>query len=435
MGIYARMMLLAAFVFAALPLAAQLKGEVKKGELVDYAIAAVAITVNGQTADALSGKLTETLRRDLDMTGYFSVLDEKSFIEKPETGFAQVNFKNWLTVGAKGLVKGTATGTDPVELELAFFDVGAAKKVLHKKYKAPQAQIKRAIHSFVRDLGQLLTGEKLKFLSSRIAFIEKTGGAYNLVVADFDGSDKQVVYRSDKILLLPAWSADGSKLFFTSYQKGDPFLYSLEIATKKLSLIADHPGLNTSAAASPDGKNIALRLSKDGNAELYLMNLESKGLTRLTNNMAIDTAPSFSPDGKEISFVSNRSGNPHIYRLFTADPARVERLTEQGNYNQDPDYSADGKYIAFTGRDEYFMFDIFLYDLKSRVINRVTQKQGKNENPSFSPDGRLILFSSDRTGKNAIYISNLKGDKQFLIYKGEGETVTPCWSPELPLVQ
>ena len=414
---------------------AQLKGEVRDGALVEYAIAVPAFTQGGDPKGELAKNLTETLRRDLALTGYFAVLDERSFVEGPEVPADKVNFKNWLTVGAKGLVKATLTGVEPVELEVQALDVAGGKKLLHKKYKANPKAIRKAVHSFARDLVQILAGERLKFLSSRIAFIEKSGKTYKLMVADFDGADAAAVMTSDKILTLPSWSADGAKIYYTGYASGEPYLYAFDLKTQKSALISDHPGLNTSASAAPDGKNIALRLSKDGNAELYLMNLESKALTRLTSNLAIDTAPSFSADGKEIAFVSNRSGNPHIYRLFLNDPARVERLTDQGKYNQDPDYSPDGKYIAFTGRDEFYMFDIFLFDVASRVISRLTQKQGKNENPSFSPEGRLIVFSSDRTGKNGIWLSNVKGDKQVQIYTGPGEAITPSWSPEVPVTQ
>lgn len=414
---------------------AQLKGEVRDGALVAYAIAAPAFVHGGDTTGELAVALTETLRRDLDLTGYFQVLDDRSFIEAPTVPADKVNFKNWLTVGAKGLVKATLTGTDPVELEMQAFDVAGGKSILHKKYKASAKAIRKAPHGFVRDLVQALAGVRLKFLSSRIAFIEKEGKTYKLMVADFDGADATAVVTSDKILTLPSWSADGAQLFYTAYTTGEPHLYAVDLKSRKVSLISDHPGLNTSASASPDGKSIALRLSKDGNAEIYLMNLASKALTRLTSNIAIDTAPSFSPDGKEIAFVSNRSGNPHIYRLFVNDPARVERLTDQGKYNQDPDYGPDGRYIAFTGRDEFFMFDIFLFDLQARTISRVTQKQGKNENPSFSPDGTLMVFSSDRTGKNGIWVTNIAGDRQRKIYGGTAEAITPSWSPEVTITQ
>ncbi len=422
-------------LLSSLPAHAQLKGEVRDGALVAYAIAVPAATLGGDAKNDLAQTLTGVLRRDLALTGYFDVLDEKSFIEGPEVPAEKVNFKNWLQVGAKGLVKVALTGADPVEMDAQAFTVADGKKLLHKKYKAGPAGMRAAMHSFVRDLVYALTGEKLKFLSSRIAFVEKEGKTYKLMVADFDGANAKAVVTSDKIITLPSWSADGGRIFYTAYTTGEPYLYAYDLKTQKATLVSDHPGLNTSASASPDGKSIALRLSKDGNAEIYLMNLATKALTRLTSNLAIDTAPSFSPDGKAIAFVSNRSGDPHIYRLFVDDPGRVERLTDQGRYNQDPDYSPDGRYIVFTGRDEFYMFDLFLFDLQTRTISRITQKQGKNENPCFSPDGKLILFSSDRAGKNALWVTNLSGDRQTQIYSGPGEAITPAWSPEVTLVQ
>lgn len=430
MGFYTRYMIAAVVFLAFFNLSAQLKGEISQGDFAEYALAVSSVVVNGQTNDSLAQLINETMARDLEMTGYFQLLDQKSFIEKPEVAENAVNFKNWITVGAQGLIKGFASGKDNVELDLMFFDVPKGKKTLHKKYKATQQGIRQGVHSFVKELALLLTGEKLKFFSSRIVFIEKTKGSYSLVVTDFDGANRQEVLTSDRIIALPRWSSDGQNIYFTYYEKGEPNLYSIEMKSKKMKLISDYPGLNTSASASPNGKQIALRLSKDGNAELYLMDLTTKKIDRLTNNIGIDTAPSFSPDGKEITFVSDRSGNPQIYRLFVNNTSRVERLTEQGKYNQDPNYSPDGKYIAFTGRDEKFQFDIFLFDVQSRAITRVTQNQKKNENPTFSPEGRLMVFSSDRTGTGAIFVSNIKGDKQMMIYKGKGEAITPCWSPE-----
>ncbi len=417
------------FIFCG-ELSAQLKGELRQGEISDYSIAVSPLLMNRKADTELGKKLTETMERDLDMTGYFKVLNRKGFLESAET--EKPDMKNWLNIGANGLVKGFLSGSDSsVEMELVFYDVAGTKEMLRKKYKSSTSSISQGIHNFVRDLVFLLAGEKIKFFSSKIALIEKTGGKYSLILVNFDGSDKEVLYSSNKILLLPAWNKNGREIFFTSYSKGEPFLYSIDLSSRNVRLVSDFPGLNTSASSTPDGNSIALTLSKDGNTEIYLMNLRSRYLSRLTNNNAIDTAPSFSPDGKEVAFVSNRSGNPHIYRLFVNNPSRVERLTVQGKYNQDPDYSPDGKYIAFTGRDELYRFDIFIFDIASRAIARISQNQGKNESPSFSPDGKLLVFSSDRQGKNKLFISNIKGDKQFLIYESSGEAVTPAWSPEI----
>ena len=431
MSIYSRLALLLFMIMSSCPLFAQIKVEVTDGSISQYNMAVTSI-VNKDSADAvLAGEITEAIKMTLDLTGYFKILDSKSFLEKADVPAGSIDFKNWINVGANGMIKGIIKGSDNVELELFFFTVADGKQVLTKKYKSSAKTIKKAAYRFVNELVMLLTGEDFTFMFSKVAFVEKSGDMYSLITMDFDGSDKKVVHAEKKIVLLPEWSADGRKIYFTSYEQNNPNLYSIDVKTKQKKLISSHEGLNTSASSHPDNKSIALRLSKDGNAEIYIMNTQTGELNRLTKNMAIDTAPSFSPDGKEIAFVSNRSGNPHIYRLWTENSSKVERVTEQGKYNQDPDYSPDGKYIAFTGRDEFFAFDIFLFELSSKTISRLTQKQGKNESPSFSPDSKMIVFSSDRKGKNALYISNIKGDKQVMIYSGEGETVSPSWSSEI----
>ncbi len=431
MSIHSRLINLFFILFISTGLYGQIKVEVRDGAISEYNMA-IAPVINSEGASpAQSKEISDAIGLVLDITGYFKMLDPKSFLEKADVPPSSVDFKNWMNVGANGLIKGTIKGSDNVELELYFFDVAEGKEILRKKYKSSAKAIKKAAHRFASDLITLLTGEEMSFMFSRVCFVEKSGETYSLISTDFDGSDKKVIYSVKKIILLPEWSADGKKIYFTSYEKSNPNLYSIDVATKQIKLISSHEGLNTSASASPDNKTIALRLSKDGNAEIYLLNTTTSELSRMTKNMAIDTAPSFSPDGKEIAFVSNRAGNPHIYRLWVNNPERVERLTTQGKYNQDPDYSPDGRYISFTGRDEFFAFDIFLFDISTRSIARVTQKQGRNESPTFSPDSRLIAFSSDRSGKNGLYLSNLKGDKQILVYAGEGEVVSPSWSPEV----
>jgi len=431
MSIYSRLIIFAFLLLTAGPLLSQVKVEVTDGTISEYNLAVSPVHTSEKELNELSSNITKAMEMAFNLTGFFNVLDSRSFLEKPQTKVNEIDFKTWMNVSAKGLIKGYLKGGAKPELELYFFDVAEGKKILQKTYKASPKMLKKAAYRFVNELVYLLTGEEMTFMFSRIAFVEKKKGMYSIITMDFDGSNKKIVHSSKKILLLPEWSADGKKIFFTSYEKNNPNLYSIDVRSKRIRLVSSYEGLNTSATAHPDGKNIALRLSKDGNAELYMLDTVSGKLKRLTRNMAIDTAPSFSPDGKEIAFVSNRSGNPHIYRVWTNNTSRVERLTVQGKYNQDPDYSPDGKYIAFTGRDEFYNFDIFIFNISTRVISRVTQKQSKNETPSFSPDSKLLVFSSNRKGHNAIYLSNVKGDKQVMVYYGNGEAITPAWSPQV----
>ena len=357
-----------------------------------------------------------------------NILNKDSFLEKPEVAFNKVDFKSWLNVKANGLIKGTIKGGEDVELELAFFDVARGKEVLHKKYSTKAGMAKKAAYRFVAEVIKTLTGEEMNFMFSKIAFVEKAGDKYNLVVTNFDGSGKRVLVSTTATVLLPEWSADGSKIYYTSHEKNNPNLYSIDLKTTRIKTVSSADGLNVSASAYPDNKNIALCLSKDGNSEIYSLDTTTNELKRLTVEAGTDTAPSVSPDGKELVFVSNRAGNPQIYKMNLED-LKVERLTTQGNYNQDPEYSPDGKKVAFSGRDEKYQFDLFVIDLATRNIERITQNQGKNESPTFSPDSKVIGFSSNRSGKGKLFLSNVSGTKQIAVYSGEGDVMMPSWSP------
>jgi len=286
MWIYTRFIIFLTVLVGCSTLFAQFKVNVNRGEMTDYAIAVSSFVENGSEKNPLAQKLTKVMKRDLELAGYFNVLNSKSFLEKPEVAFNKVDFKSWLNVGAQGLIKATLTGKKEKELELVFYDVAEGKKLLHKKYRSKQKSIRKAVHKFVKELVYLLAGVKLKFLSSRLAFIEKVGGKYRLITSDFDGANSKVVYSSNRIALLPEWSADGKKIYLTSYSQGNPNMMSIDLKTGKRKTISSYPGLNTSASSAPDNKNIAIRLSKDGNAEIYLLNTVTKALRRLTKSMA-----------------------------------------------------------------------------------------------------------------------------------------------------
>ncbi len=432
MSVYRRIACLGILLFTS-TLFAQFTVEITEGQVSEYKVGAPDVAaVNSQSAK-MADTLSKVLRRDLNLTGFFTVLDPRSYLNKKETPVDKIVPQVWVQVGAQGVIKSSLSAAKKSELRLVFFDAATGKTRLAKLYRGSPSAIRRAIHSFVKDVAFLLTGQELTFFDSKIVFVdkkqEKKGMRYRLILADFDAANQKVLVDGYSILSLPAFSADGKKVFYTSYATGAPYLYAVTVKTGKKQLISSFPGLNSSVSASPDGSHIVLRLSKDGNAELYLMDLASRSLRRLTRNIAIDTAPSFSPDGKFVAFVSNRSGVPHIYRLSVSNPDRVERLTTQGRYNQDPDYSPDGRSIVFSGRDEKYQFDLFIYDIPSGRISRLTQNQGRNENPVFSPDGRLILFTSDRLGRTGLFLSTTDGKKQEKIFVGYGNIITPDWSP------
>jgi len=51
-----------------------------------------------------------------------------------------------------------------------------------------------------------------------------------------------------------------------------------------------------------------------------------------------------------------------------------------------------------------------------------------NEDPVFSPDGRHLMYTSNRSGTNQIYISNLDGSDERRITTDSTNYFRPKWS-------
>jgi TolB protein len=423
--------------FVATPLHAErLRMVVEGANFRPYPVGVPDIRVVG-TPDDKSKKaaqqLTGILKSAVDLVRPLELVDPQSYLNPEKESLVQPKYKNWLAVGASGLIRaGLKLDGSQVQLTMRFYDVVSQRQLIMRDFVENNTTASRAIHRFLDEVIKLLTGEE-GILSSRVAFVRKTKEGKAIYTADITGANEQRITDPASLSLLPAWSRDGKSLLFTSYLRENPDLYRLNLTTRKLDWLSHKRGLNTGAAVSPDGKKIALTLSIDGNTEIYLMDRDGKNLTRLTDSWGQDISPTWSPDGKRIAFVSSRSGNPHIY-VMNADGSNPKRLSFRGNYNQEPDWSprADGK-IVFTARDERLRYDIFLVDPQNGEMQRLTQDQGDNESPSFSPDGHHIIFTSTRPphGGKKIYVMDVDGMNVRRISRRGGYHETPAWSPRL----
>lgn len=377
----------------------------------------------------LAGVLTNVLRRDLDLSGVFQVLDPRSFIAPASEGVqhADVSFEAWSNVGAEGLVKAEVKRDGPGYVVTVFlYEVAAARQALSKRYPMTPQNVRQVAHRIADDVFRQFTGEPGVF-TTQIAATRRTRRGKQIVLMDFDGSNLRALSTGGALSLLPSFSPDGKTMLFTGYQRGNPDLYEVSVAGGKPRLVSAAPGLNAGGVISPDGSRVALKLSKDKSDEIYVLDRSGKNPRRLTKNLAIDSSPTWSPDGRQIAFVSARMGSPQIF-VMNADGSGARRLTRRGKYNQTPRWSPRGDKIVFSARDEFNRFDLFLIDVKSGDITRITQGQGNNEDPWFAPNGRLVVFTSTRSGKRELWVSNLDGSHQRQLTSG-GQFWTPTWGP------
>lgn len=152
------------------------------------------------------------------------------------------------------------------------------------------------------------------------------------MTADYDGYNETPIVKSTQPIMTPAWSPDGTRLAYVSFENRSPAIFVQYIQSKKRVKLASFTGLNSSPSWSPDGTKIAMTLSKDGQPDIYYYDLTLSKFFRITSDNAIDTEPTFSPDSRSLFFTSDRGGRAQIYKYdFTAK--KLERVTYQGQKN------------------------------------------------------------------------------------------------------
>jgi TolB protein len=67
-------------------------------------------------------------------------------------------------------------------------------------------------------------------------------------------------------------------------------------------------------------------------------------------------------------------------------------------------------------------------DLAAGSVHQVTSSTGDNADPSWAPDGRYLLFSSTRSGRSELYMSDWRGLHQERLITGPGGDSSPTWS-------
>jgi TolB protein len=376
-----------------------------------------------------SDELWDTIWKDLDMSGYFSMLDPKAYIEKGkgvEPG--TFDFADWRILRASVLVKTRLTMCEgQVCADAWVYDVSGANRILARRFRAAPGQARYQAHAIANAVLLAVTGQP-GFFGARLVAVGAQSGTKEIYLLDLDGKGVAPVTKNGSVNLSPAWAPDGRTISWTSYKKGQPDLYSKELATGRVALLSNRKGVNISPAFSPDGKTLCMaRSGPQGDSDLYLLDAATGAeVKRLTDGGGIDVSPNFSPDGNTVAFASERSGGSHVYLIDVGSQA-ITRLTFDGLFNTDPVFSPDGTKIAFVGRVEGG-FDIYVVNRDGSGMYRITEGRGDNEDPAWSPDGRYLVFSSTRTGRSELWLSTADGRHQAKI-TSTGGWFQPAFAP------
>ena len=424
-------LIIASLMFVSLQTQAVLDIKISQGVEQALPIAIVPFSWS-QAGNVVPIDLTSIISADLKRSGRFDVMDEKDLPQRP-ADFDAINFGDWRKLGMENLLIGNLSLTNSGDYEISFrlIDIYRGKQIAGFRIPAKPDLLRRVAHQISDIIFEKLTGIPGAF-DTRVAYITvkkiKNNRIHTLQIADADGYNAQILLESPEPLLSPAWSPDGKKIAYVSFEAKNSAIYVQDILTGKRERVSAFEGINSAPAWSPEGSRLAMTLSKDGNTEIYVMSLFSKTLHRMTNHGGIDTEPAWSPDGKKIAFTSDRSGGPQIYEMDIRG-GQPKRVSFEGKYNTRPNYSPDGKSITLVHAVNG-AYRIGLLDLSSGYITTLTDAK-LDESPSFAPNGGMIIYAT--TGVRGAQLAAVSIDGRIHQRLGlqEGDVREPVWGPFL----
>jgi TolB protein len=390
--------------------------------------------LGGDDQGTASHDFVRILRHDLDLSGFFSIIPPKSYIEDPQNSgydLGKFNFADWSPLNAEFLVKGAVTlSGGQVSLEAMLFDVAQQRRMFGTRFNGGPGDVAQMARRFADSVLKAVTGVQGPF-DTRIAFVSTRGGRFKEVyIASPDGGGLYRVTDNPTINLFPKFARSAASVLYLSYKTGEPALYLFDVAARTEIRIGSPHGTVIGGALTPDGSRIVAAVENTGHTNLYLLDRSGDQIRQLTEGHAINVNPAISADGRQLAFTSDRSGAPQIYVMnLGGGPAR--RVTYHGNYNTSPSFSPDGKWIAYQSRTGGF--NVFIIPAAGGQPAQLTQNAGSNQSPCWSPDGRYLLFSSTRSGHERLYLMQVNTQSQTgkvisALMEDEGNDSSPTWS-------
>ncbi|MGB7302449.1 MAG: Tol-Pal system beta propeller repeat protein TolB [Burkholderiaceae bacterium] len=400
---------------------AQMRLDVTGVGATQYPIAIGNFEISGEPAE----NVVEVLRADLRSSGLFKIIDPGFTLSE----YGAIDFATLRSKGADAVVGGSINRLANGQYDVRFQLTDAVRQeVLGTPVSmiAAPSDLRYAAHQIADYVYEKLTGQKGVF-TTRIAFITRKRDAYRLNISDWDGKNIRIPLTSSEPIISPAWSPDGNRIAYVSFETRKPVVYVHTISTGKRIAVANFRGSNSAPAWSPDSSTLAVALTRDGSSQIYLVSASGQAEPkRLVSSSGIDTEPQFAPNGTDLYFSSDRGGSPQIYRI-NVNGGSASRITFGSGYNVSPRISPDGTTLAYVTRRKGQHF-IALKNLESGAESLLSDG-GNEESPSFSPNGRWLMYATKSGGRDTLIASSVDGRVRQRMTTDSGDIREPTWGP------
>ncbi|HEX8072836.1 MAG TPA: S8 family serine peptidase [Pyrinomonadaceae bacterium] len=272
-----------------------------------------------------------------------------------------------------------------------------------------------------------------------IAFTRAAADGNDVFIINPDGSGAVNLTNSPGDDRAPTWSADGTRLAFTTFRTGNGLGHVAVVDANggNLRVIEHNFGASETAPVwSPDGASIAYvsTYTATGVANVAVMSADGSPGPR-TNLTGYAYAPTWSADSTRLAFAlaSSQGRNADIYVLPVAQLfAFPTQLTNNPADDTAPAWSPDGTKIAFASNRDDASYEIYVMNADGSNVRRLTNSPGADLAPAWSPDGSQLIFSSARDGNAELYVMNADGTGQTRLTNNAAADTEPAWRRHAP---
>lgn len=380
-------------------------------------------------------KVREVIAADLDRSGLFKIIPERSYIDKLTSIDQRPNFIDWQAIKTQALVQSQIVelANNKLRVDFRLWDAVAENQMLGKSFTTTKDNWRRLAHVVADAIYERLTGDK-GYFNTRIVYVSESGPSTRrikrLAMMDQDGENHKFLTNGRNLVLTPRFSPNMQKITYLEYVGHNPRVYLMDLNTNSRQVLGNFPGMTFAPVFSPDGSKVLMSYANKGSTNIYEMNLKTRSIKQITFGSAISTSPSYSPDGSKIVFNSDRGGNQQLY-VMNADGSDVQRISFGNGRYATPVWSPRGDYIAFTKMSGgAFYIGVMSPDGNNE---RILADGYLVEGPTWSPNGRVLMyFRQDRGAPVRLYTIDMTGYNERRIIT-PSEASDPAWSPLLSL--
>jgi Tol biopolymer transport system component len=202
---------------------------------------------------------------------------------------------------------------------------------------------------------QGISGPAISPDGGRVAYAAELDGNSDLWVQDLVRGTRTRLTSDPAEEQHPAWSPDGSRLFYTS-SGGVSHAAIVSIASDG-SGAPDTIANGFQPVVSPDGKRVVYTVDRKGSGDLWMVPIGDPHAARPFLATSVDeTSPAFSPDGRWVAYVSDESGRNEIFiRRFPEGDARTQVSVDGGSW---PRWTRRGDGIFYSKHDTVMMVPV-----------------------------------------------------------------------------